>query len=208
MRKRKKEMDALSDDEEEDNEKEEDRTCPTITLTREDKLKLQTPWKHTLIIKIWGRQVGYAYLLCRITSIWKPKAKMELIAMENDYYLVKFNFVEDYEHAQLGGPWMVMDHYLLVRDWTPYFDPWRAGVEEKLTVWVRFSDLPIEFYDYEFLMKLGGRIGEPKNIDEATSLVSRGKFTRMCVEIDITKPLVSKFILRKKFEELNMKGYT
>lgn len=79
---------------------------------------------------------------------------MDLIAMENNYFLVKFHSVEDYEHAQLGGPWMIMDHYLLVRDWTPYFDPWAANDEEKITVWIRFPDLPIEFYDYTFLMKL------------------------------------------------------
>lgn len=55
-------------------------------------------------------------------------------------------------------------------------------------------------------MRLGEKIGEPKNIDEATSLVSRGKFPRMCVKIDITKPLVSKFILRRKVRRIEYEG--
>lgn len=55
-------------------------------------------------------------------------------------------------------------------------------------------------------MWLGEKIGEPKNIDEATNIVSRGKFARMCVEIDITKPLVSKFRLRKKVCQIEYEG--
>lgn len=196
----------ISDDESADVEEEDDCTCPVVTLTKEEKRRLRKPWKHMLIVKVWGRQVGYAHLLRRIMMLWKQKTKLELIAMENNYFLAKLHSIDDYEYALFGGPWMIMDHYLLVRDWTPYFDPWKASEEEKIAVWVRFPDLPIEFYDYEFLMRLGEKIGEPKNIDEETSLVSRGKFARMCVEIDITKPLISKFKLRKKVRRIEYEG--
>lgn len=80
-----------------------------MTLTKEEKRRLRKPWKHTLIVKVWGRQVGYAHLLRRITMLWKPKAKLDLIAMENNYYLAKFYYVDDYEYALFGGPWMIMD---------------------------------------------------------------------------------------------------
>lgn len=104
-----------------------------------------------------------------------------------------------------GGPWMIMDHYLMVKDWVPNFDP-ATDETKKLIVWVRFPDLPVEYYDYDFLMKLGEKIGEPKNIDDATSLVSRGKFARMCVEVDLAKPLIAKFKLRKKVRRIEYEG--
>lgn len=134
------EFENLSDEEEGEGHEEEDRTCPIITLTKDEKLRLRNPWKHTLIVKVWVRQVGYAYLLRRNTSLWKPKAKMDLIAMENNYFLVKFYSIDDHEHAQLDGPWMIMDHCLLVRDWTKYFDPRKANNEEKITVWIHFPN--------------------------------------------------------------------
>lgn len=101
--KERKELEDLSDDETEDQD-EEDRACPVVTLTKEEKRRLRRPWKHTLIIKVWGRQVGYAYLLRRITMLWKPRAKLDLIAMENDYFMAKFHSIDDYEHALYGGP--------------------------------------------------------------------------------------------------------
>ena len=44
-------------------------------------------------------------------------------------------------------------------------------------------------------MKAGEKIGTPVQIDEATSLVSQGLFARMCVMVDLDKPLISKFEL-------------
>ena len=45
-------------------------------------------------------------------------------------------------------------------------------------------------------------IGKPTKIDEATSLVSMGHFARICVEIDLKTPLISKFQLRRKVRKI------
>ena len=43
-------------------------------------------------------------------------------------------------------------------------------------------------------------------MDEATSVVSRGHFARICVELDLKKPLVSKFRLRRRIRRLEYEG--
>lgn len=68
------------------------------------------------------QKVGYAYLLQRLIAIWQLKAKVELITLKNDYFLVKFWSVDDYEFAMYGSPWMVMDHYLIMKERRPNFD--------------------------------------------------------------------------------------
>lgn len=55
-------------------------------------------------------------------------------------------------------------------------------------------------------MKIGSKIGRPIRVDQATSLVSRGKFARICVEVDIPKPLLTKFMLRIKVRKIEYKG--
>ncbi|XP_075481174.1 uncharacterized protein LOC142521884 [Primulina tabacum] len=95
---------------------------------------------------------------------------------------VRFASIDDYNHAKVEGPWMVMDHYLIVKEWSPSFDPLSDSTNQVL-VWVRFPCLPVEYYDKDFLMKIGRKIGRPIRVDQATSLVSRGKFARICVEI-------------------------
>lgn len=126
---------------------------------------------------------------------------MELVALDDKYFLVKFFSVDDYEFAKYGGLWMILEHYLIVKDWKLNFDP-KTNTTEKVIVWMRFPELPVEYYNYGFLMKIGELIGEPKHIDKATSLVSRGRFARMCVEVDITKPLLSKFKLRRRVRRI------
>lgn len=68
---------------------------------------------------------------------------------------------------------------------------------EKILAWVRIPGLPIEYYNQGFLWKVGKKIGRPVRVDQATRKVTRGKFARLCVEVDITKPLLSKFKLRR-----------
>lgn len=97
---------------------------------------------------------------------------------------------------------MVMDHYLIVKKWKPNFDPWNDNTENIL-VWVRFPTLSIEYYTHE---KIGNKIGKTIKMDYATSLVSRGKFARLCVEVDITKPLLSKFDLTDKVCKIEYEG--
>ncbi|XP_019173801.1 PREDICTED: uncharacterized protein LOC109169373 [Ipomoea nil] len=152
-----------------------------------------------------GRSVGYAYLLRRLTSMWKPKGKMELIAIDNGYFIVRFGAVEDLEHAMFEGPWMIMDHYLLVKPWIPDFDPY-ADVTEKILVWVRIPCLPAEYYNLIFLRKLGNKVGKTIRVDQATSQVSRGMFARICVEVDIRKPLISKFTYKQRVRSVAYEG--
>ena len=54
-------------------------------------------------------------------------------------------------------------------------------------------------------MKVEEKIGKPVKINEATSLVSRGHFARMCMEIDLEKLLISKFQLMHKVRKIEYK---
>ncbi|XP_031127559.1 uncharacterized protein LOC116029652 [Ipomoea triloba] len=200
--------DAGGDDlnaEEVPDDEDDDPTCPTVRLSVREKEQIREPWRQTLIIKVMGRRVGYAYLLRRLTTMWKPKGRLELIALENDYFLVRFGLREDLEFAKYEGPWMTLDHYLIVKDWVPTFDP-TVDTTENVLVWVRFPNLPVEFYNLLCLRKIGNKLGRTVRVDHTTSLVSRGKFARVCVEIDITKPLISTFTLEGKVWKVAYEG--
>lgn len=199
------ELDLISDDEEEDPDDQLDSGCPVIMLTKEEKYRLRSKWKQTLILKVLGRSVAYAYLLKRLTTFWHPKARMELVTIEGRYFLVKFASHEDYEFAKYGGPWMVLDHYLVMKERVPNFDL-LTDKTKTMIVLVQFPILSAEYYDYNFPMRVRGKIGKAINIDMATSLVSRAMFARICVEVDITKPLLSKFTLRRRVRGIVYEG--
>lgn len=41
--------------------------------------------------------------------------------MQDDYYLVQFDHVEDYKFALYEGPWRVANHYIIVQHWRLLF---------------------------------------------------------------------------------------
>lgn len=81
--------------------------------------------------------------------------------------MVRFNSKVEYEYILLGGPWMIVDHYLTVRQWQSNFHPKIASID-KVLIWIRIPNLPIEYYDKNFLLRLGSCIGRPIKVDEAT----------------------------------------
>ena len=122
---------------------------------------------------------------------------VDLVALDDDFFLAKFSAVDDYECAILRGPWMIFNHYLTVRQWHLNFNPNQSSLQSVL-VWVRIPYLLIEYFNYKFLMTVGSKIGKPVRIDDAASTVSRGYYAGICMEIDLLKPLVTKFKLRRK----------
>ncbi|CAI0462684.1 unnamed protein product [Linum tenue] len=92
----------------------------------------------------------------------------------------------------MGGPWMIGDYYITVRPWRRNFNPKLAEVASTMA-WARLPGLPSEFINKEAVERIASRIGRPVRVDRATQLGSRGRFARVCVEVDLTKPLLSQY---------------
>lgn len=58
-------------------------------------------------------------------------------------------------------------------------------------VWLRFEALPHEYWQEDILLDLAKCFGTPLLIDKFTLNMEKGKFARVCVELDLTKPLKS-----------------
>ena len=59
---------------------------------------------------------------------------------------------------------MVLDHYLIIKQWFLNFDHF-SDTTERMLVWERLPYLPIEYYDREFLLEVGKKIGKPVRVD-------------------------------------------
>ncbi|CAN1153236.1 hypothetical protein LINPERHAP2_LOCUS19278 [Linum perenne] len=89
---------------------------------------------------------------------------------------------------------------------------------------VQVSDVGFGFYvvnfetvaDYEralfggpwmtILKHIGDRIGKTVRIDNTTLEGSRGNFARICVEVDLSKPLLSKYRMRRRVRRIEYEG--
>ncbi|OMP01406.1 hypothetical protein COLO4_11918 [Corchorus olitorius] len=95
---------------------------PKLNITAEEYKKLWEPWRKTLIVKILGKSPAFNLLFSKLRSLWNLKAKLSLVDIGNDFYLVKVENPEDYLRILTEGPWVVGGYYLTVRKWKPFFN--------------------------------------------------------------------------------------
>lgn len=80
------------------------------------------------------------------------------------------------------------EHFLAIKPWGPYF----KALEAKFTsvALLRLLELPIEFYDAMVLKEIGSALGLVLRIDSFTATGSRGSYARLCIQVDLDKPLI------------------
>ncbi|XP_030941565.1 uncharacterized protein LOC115966474 [Quercus lobata] len=122
-------------------------------------------------------------------TLWKPSGRLDCVDLEKDFFLVRFSLKADYENVLRDGPWFVGGHYLSIRNWEPNFKPSTTCVSS-VAVWVRLPKLPIEYYEPSVLRDIGEAIGPVLRIDAHTATKSKGRFARICIQINFDKPLI------------------
>lgn len=134
--------------------------CPVFNLSKWEEARIQRPWKKGLIVKLLGRKIGFRALENRLNQLWVSNGDISIIDLGNDFFLVTFTSEKDRDFALGQGPWLIYDHYLIVREWCPNFQPERASID-KVAVWVRFSGLPTESMIQLFFISLvTGLVGQ------------------------------------------------
>ncbi|CAN1129037.1 hypothetical protein LINPERHAP2_LOCUS5002 [Linum perenne] len=141
----------------------------------------------------------------KLPQLWAKKGGIQVSDVGFGFYVVNFESVADYERALFGGPWMVNDHYVVIQEWRPHFRP-EDTVLSTLRVWVRLPGIPLEYFDRSILQIIGDRIGRTVRIDNTTLEGNRGNFARICVEVDLSKPLLSKYRMRRRVRRIEYEG--
>lgn len=72
--------------------------------------------------------------------------------------------------------------------------------------WVRLAGIPIEFYSERILVQIGNKLGKEVKVDITTLRVERGRYARICVEIDLTQPLISVVTLNGRDYKVEYEG--
>nr|POF00222.1 hypothetical protein CFP56_37734 [Quercus suber] len=172
-------------EEEIESDEEEDDLCEGMTalkLSKEEKRRIREPWGQSIIVKTFGRNVGYMFLSSRLRTMWKPVGRMDIIDLEHGHFLIKFELKPDLDEVLKGGPWFVV------------------------AVWLRLPNLPIEFYEPTILKKIGNTIGPVLKIDSHTFNGERGRFARICIQTNVEKPLIKTVKIGKVVQAVQYEG--
>lgn len=170
---------------------------PEVFIPTEIHERLCAPWRNSIIIKLLGKSISFFTLQARLHKEWKTTKDFDIIDVGLGYYVVRFYSEADCQQVLTSGPYKIFDHYLTVQPWEPNFQPARAKII-KTAVWIHLESAPMEQFTGPILKFLASTLGKPIKIDYTTMLATRGRFARVCVELDLSKTLPVCIKLRRK----------
>ncbi|CAN1147044.1 Uncharacterized protein At4g02000 [Linum perenne] len=158
-----------------------------------------------MILRTLEKSFSYLFMTRRLQALWARKGRVEIWDIGAGHYVARFEDDADYTRAMFEGPWLVGDHYVISEEWRPNFEPGFSQVNT-VKIWVRLSGLPLEYFDAAVLRILGDKLGKMVRVDGMTLLGSRGNYARLCIEVDLNKPLVSKYLLNRRVRRVEYEG--
>ncbi|XP_061358331.1 uncharacterized protein LOC133302554 [Gastrolobium bilobum] len=133
------------------------------------------------------------------------EGKVFITDVENRFFLVRFSNQKDLDYALIASPWVIMDHYLAIRSWEPDFQPYQVAIN-RIAAWVRLPGFLIEYVNSGLMKEIGNWLGKFIKVDAATTSMARGRFARMCIELDLTKPLQTEYKLEERIKQVEYEG--
>ena len=198
--------DGMDDDAESDEEVETLlQGLLAVKIPSELKQRIRKPWVSAFIVKVYGRTVGLNFIQARLLALWKQAGRLDVVDLGHGFFLTRLSLDEDYENVLRKGPWFIEEHFLSIRSWEPDFKPALASVSS-IAVWIRLNELPTEYYNAEALQLIGKAIGNVLCVDTFTASETRGRFARMCVQVDVEKPLATAIMIGRLEHQICYEG--
>ena len=86
------------------------------------------------------------------------------------------------------GPWTINGMVFKLSHWQKNIQPAFARLSIAAG-WLQLHHLPVEYWDGDVLESIIEHIGTVLKIDEHTLSLDNGKFLKVCLEIDLSRPL-------------------
>ncbi|XP_054778408.1 uncharacterized protein LOC129286473 [Prosopis cineraria] len=185
---------------------------PQINISNERLKKLCMPWKDAVIVTVLGRSMMLKVMREKIEWILKS-SNFELIDLLNNYFTFGSEDKALSQKLLFEGPWLIQGHYLAVQRWSPNFNPYSNSIG-KIAVWARVPTLPTHCYSEELMLELGNMCGKVLKVYMNTlaycknrgTMMERGHFARVSVEVDLNQRLKSKFVIRNRIYKVEYEG--
>ncbi|CAN1168909.1 hypothetical protein LINPERHAP2_LOCUS28103 [Linum perenne] len=170
-----------------------DPRCPKVTFSEAELRTFFRPWSKALVVKVLEKNFSFGAVKRRLESLWAKNGNIQVSDIANSFFLVRFEHSDDYQRAAFRGPWKIYDYYISVGLWTPEFN--EEEPLKTILTWVRLPKLPIHFFNQVAVTRIGNCIGKTVRLDLATSEGARARYARVCVEVDLSKPLLGKYMI-------------
>lgn len=82
----------------------EGQTGPAMKLSIDLKQQLCKPWEKAVILKTIGRAHTLNFMHAKLKQKWQLSGNWQLTDLEDGYFVVRFQMVDDLEYVLTRGP--------------------------------------------------------------------------------------------------------
>lgn len=148
---------------------------------------MAAPFAYTLIDKFSNGIPSIAEISPSLRDL-KLKGRFTVSFMDYKHVIIRLFTEEDYTNLWLKSTILIGAIPMRMFKWSPNFS---TKVESPIVpVWVTIKKVPLFLYYVEALFELVKPIGKPLRVDSHTANLSRLDKVRVCLEIDLSKPLL------------------
>ncbi|KAL4311256.1 hypothetical protein GQ457_01G026330 [Hibiscus cannabinus] len=79
-------------------------SIPSICFSNRVHDQIDHNMRNALIVHLLGRSIGYNNLFNRIQALCKPIGNIQLIDLDNSYFIISFSNESDYTRVLIDGP--------------------------------------------------------------------------------------------------------
>ncbi|XP_075110496.1 uncharacterized protein LOC142181498 [Nicotiana tabacum] len=166
-----------------------------IELQQDEIEKEIEKWKMAVILYVVGDTPSIGAIERFIASQWNFVSRPKVYYHNDGFFVVKFRNVEERNEVLYSGSCTINNKPIITKAWTTDFD-FNEEVLKTLPLWVKLPNLPLNCWGMDSLSRIGSGLGIPVYADECTTKVERISYARILVEIDITKPLPTRILVK------------
>lgn len=142
-------------------------------------------------------------LKAKLSNQWPQLQNWNLIPLEKGFFELNFNSVEDMRQIWALGTINLKPGLMRFYCWSKDFAP-QAQSQTHAQIWVRFLNLPQEYWEKQTLFEIASGLGTPLSIDETTQRRRFGIFARVLIDVDLFENLFESVVVEREDHALSI----
>ncbi|XP_015072458.1 uncharacterized protein LOC107016532 [Solanum pennellii] len=168
----------------------------TMVQLESDEVQIEEDkWKYALIAYVIGECPGFNTMHRYGMMNWAKGEKPEVFLHDEGYYIIKFKSLTDMNEVLYSGPYTISNRPIILKQWSAEFEFGKEFLTE-IPLWVNFPKLPLNCWGAGSLSRIASAIGVPLFADECTTKQTRISYARMLIEVNVTKPVPEKIVVK------------
>ncbi|CAH1436138.1 unnamed protein product [Lactuca virosa] len=168
-----------------------------VIIPIENLKKASIPYTNTLYGYMIDKKLAFPVIQQEVRRLWKNVGLEEIFMNSKGFFFFKFSDEQGMLSILEGSPWLMFNNMPL------FLQRWRPGLKltknshDKIPVWIKIFDLPLEVWSGENLCIIASKLGVPLAFDSFTEEMclehkGRNAYARILVEMAADKEWMRK----------------